>query len=190
MKKPFTFSSLVIVIFISGCASSKLPEKLTELKMQKIKSTKLPFSVAVEEYKFPVYSESLETNLSNTKIFKEVGQSSQFPTPDLVAKIKNRIYGTECFPILTLLTLGIIPTFVEENHGDSFSLSSPEDPGKKVLITYRYRSTSVLGWLGLFLNLHPDWYIFPEHTQRYFDSLAYEIVIKSESIKALTKKNK
>ena len=191
MKTIFTFCGLIIVIFFSGCASSKLPERLSVLKMQKLKSTNIPFSVSVERYKYPVYSESLETNLSNTKIFKIVEKDDQISNPELVAKIEDRIYGTACVPVWTLLTLGIIPTFVEENHGDSFSLSSPTNPNKKVNVTYRYRSTTVLGWLGLFLKFHPDWsFSSYEHSQRYLDSFAYEIAIKAESIKALTNKNK
>lgn len=191
MKIIFAVNCLfVIVAFaLSGCAASRLPERLPESSMQIIQSSELPFSVAVEKYKYPVYSEGLETNLSNTKIFKMVENANQISKPDLVAKVENRIYGTACvIPWLTFITLGIVPTIVKENHGNAFSLSSPDHPNDKVMITFRYRSTTVLGWAGLFLNLHPDWWLCPKSSKRYLDSLAYEIAIKSEKIKVLASK--
>jgi hypothetical protein len=187
---------LIIIAFtLFGCASSKLPQKLSESEMQKIQSTELPYNIAVEEYQYPVYSDKLKTHLNNAKMFKIVEYTiveytNQTPPPTLIAKVEDRIYGTACFPLLTFITLGIVPTIVEENHGDSFSLSSPGNPNDKVMITFRYRSTSILGWAGLFLNLHPDWWLSPESSNRYSDSLSYAIAIKAENIKALVGKRK
>ena len=156
--------------------------------MQIIQSSELPFSVGVEKYKYPVYSEDLETNLRNTKMFKSIESANQISKPALVAKVEDSIYGTACIPVFTFITLGIVPTIVKENHGNAFSLSSPDHPNNKVMITFRYRSTTVGGWVGLFLNLHPDWWLCPESSKRYLDSLAYEIAIKSEKIKVLASK--
>lgn len=156
--------------------------------MQIIQSTELPFNVAVEKYQYPAYSEELETNLSNTKMFKSVESVNQISKPDLVAKVEDRIYGTANIPVLTFITLGIVPTIIKENHGNSFSISSPDNPNEKVMITFRYRSTTVGGWAGLFMNLHPDWWMCPKSSKRYLDSLAYEIAVKSKNIKTLADK--
>jgi hypothetical protein len=190
MKTIFAVNCLIIIIAfaLSGCAASRLPERLPESSMQIIQSVEFPFSIAVEKYKYPVYSEELKTNLSNTKNFKMVENANQISKSDLVAKVEDRIYGTACIPWLTFITLGIVPTIAKENHGDSFSLSSPDNPNNKVMITFRYRSTTVLGWAGLFLNLHPDWWMCPKSSNRYLDSLSYEIAIKEKKIKALADK--
>ena len=173
-------------LILTGCVASRLPNKLAPLSLQEIHAAKLPFHVSIEEYEYPAYSESLEKNLDNTRLFKSVDELNETSTPDLIAKVEDRIYGTACVPWLTFLSVGIIPTFVEENHGDSFSLSSPKKPDDKVKIIYRYRGTTVLGWLGLFYNLHPDWWMFPESSQRYLDSLSYSIITKADGIKSLT----
>ena len=175
----------ITIVCLTGCASSSLPESLPYASIEKIHKNKIPFTVAVEKYKYPAYSKSLKENLINTKMFKNVEDENEIIAPDLLAKIEEQIYGTATIPFITFFTFGIIPTIVEESFGDSFSLQEKGNRTNKVVITYKYRSTTVLGWAALFLNILPWWGMEPEKSQRYLNQLSHEIANNAKKIEDL-----
>ena len=183
----------IILIFgvalTSGCASSRLPPRLSAVDQKRI--TPLNVTVSVEPYEYQVYSDSLKTDLHNTKLFKAVDYRHNLSTPpDLVVNVEERIHGTAAIPCLAALTLGIVPCIVQEEWGQVFSFSPPDDPSKRVRVEFRYESATVLGWAGLFLNLSPGWSSDPHSSQRYLNGLALAISTNAATIDALMRDDK
>ena len=173
------------MLMASGCGSSRLPTPLSAAEYDQIKPMNL--TIGIEPYPYPAYPDKLRSDLRNTKLFKAVDLSSKMKErPDLVANVEESIHGTASMrPCLTLITLGIIPTAVTEQHGEVFSLGSPDNPSRKVRVEFTYESTTMLGWLALFMNLSPNWSFNPQLTHRYIDGLALAISTNATVIKKL-----
>lgn len=153
----FVLAALLVGIAIGGgCSSSTLPPRPTDAQMALLKATHFRASVGVEEYKYPVYSEHLVRDLRSTGLFDAVDPLEKIAAPTFVARIERPIYGRATFPLWTILTLGIVPTTVEEEHGYVFSLFPTSNPNTSVPIDYRYRGPSTLGWISFFLNFSTD----------------------------------
>jgi hypothetical protein len=144
----------------------------------------------VEDYEAPVYSEELTKALGKTHLFVRVDHLTNFITPpDYVARVEERIYGSATIPVLTGVSLGIIPTTVSETHGYSFSISRPGIDSPRVPIRFAYAGPTTLGWWAVVLNLSPnrtmrDVYNHP----RFIEAFALEIVTKRDVIQSLKTK--
>lgn len=190
-----------------GCYASRLPPSLSAAEREQIHP--LGFTVAVdEEYyqstvtgnrehheehrtKCPAYPESLKNDLRGTMLFKDVDLSNKLPAnPDLVASVKEPVYGSTVIPLFTILTLGIIPTFTTERHGQVFAFARPADPAKTLRVEYTYESTSVLGWYAVYLRRSPDWSGDSRCSQRYLDRLALAISTNAAAIRNLVNRNR
>ena len=187
MKIPIAL--ILGMLMASGCASSRLPPPLSATDLEQIKP--LDLSVGIEPYQYPVYPDKLRNDLRNTKLFESVELKGKMKErPDVIAKVEKPIYGTASIrPCLSLITLGIIPTTVIEQHGEVFSFCSPDDPSRIVRVEFTYESATKLGWLALFLNLSPNWRINPESSHRYIDGLALAISTNAAAINELKAHN-
>ena len=171
----------------AGCVSSALAPALSESQFEQVREVQFPISVAINPYHFPAYSDGLLNSLRRTDLFDRVDHADNLPRPNLVAEVQEAFSGSAVIPLWTFLSLGIIPTVTEEEHGTVFSLHSPQDPDKKkVLVEFRYSGRTILGWIGGILILMPgrtggD----PREHPRYYQGLAYAIVLKSEQIQQL-----
>jgi hypothetical protein len=176
---------LLVMVMASGCASSRLPSPLSAADHGQIKPLNL--TVGIEPYPYPAYPDKLRSDLRKTKLFKAVDlRSNMKERPDLVAYVEEPICGTASMrPCLTWVTLGLIPTAVTEQHGEVFSFGFPDDPSGKVRVEFTYESTTLLGWLALFMNLSPNWSFNPPSTRRYLDGLARAISTNATAIKEL-----
>ena len=88
-----------------GCASSALPPRLSAAEKAKLKGAHLPFTVGVERYVAPAYSDALVKALRNAGVFARVDHLERFTSPPaLVARVERRIYGSTVIPVATLLT--------------------------------------------------------------------------------------
>ena len=181
----YTIILILGMLMVSSCASSRLPPPLSATEQGQIMP--LDLSVGIEPYQYPVYSDELRNDLRNTKLFEAVELKGKMKeSPDLVAYVEKPIYGTASIrPCLSLITLGIIPTTVTEQHGEVFSFSSPEDPSRIVRVEFTYESATRLGWLALFMNLSPNWSFNPQSSHRYRDGLALAISTNAAAIKKL-----
>lgn len=187
------FASLLLVLLAavtSGCvgwASSALPPRLTKAEQGRVRHAHLPLTVGVERYEAPAYSESLRDALERTKLFDRVDDLDRFSSPpSLVARVDRRIYGTATLPVASLLTFGILPTFVQETAGESFSLSPPDRPEQRVRIEYTYRGRTTLGWIALLDIFHPNRTVFPldpERSQRFRDGLRLSILDHEDALR-------
>jgi hypothetical protein len=180
---PLILLLVTIVTFGGGCASSTLPPALSATEKIRLKTAPMAFTVGVETYKFPAYSDALVKALRNTGVFVRVDHLERFSSPPaLVARVEREIYGSSAIPLWTLLTLGLVPTTTEENFGYSFSLSRPGLESRQIPVEYSYRGRTTLGWEGLFLRLSPNYSIDPENSQQFRGRLALAILDHEDAI--------
>lgn len=171
---------LLIVIsgLIGGCSSSVLAPKLTAAEKNIVESTNFDFRVGVELFEPKIYSDRLIESLRRINLFKEVNYIDKLSeTPELIVNINRAVYGSAAIPIFTAITLGFFPTWVEEEHGNSFTILWADDSNKSVTVNSVYKGYTVLGWISGLLNLFPDRTNGDSKTHpRYYERLAYDIV--------------
>ena len=140
---------------VGGCASTASPPALTTTQRGDLASAQCHHvSIGVERYAWSVYSERLTAALRATHLFGRVDALDAFATPPtFVARVERPIYGTAAVPWLTAVTLGLIPTTVEEEHGYSFALTPRFAPIQRIPVEFSYHGPSTLGWRALFVNL-------------------------------------
>jgi hypothetical protein len=180
-------AGIVVFGLAGGCASTTLPPKLTPEQRALLHKKPFGLTVGVEEYEFPVYSDGLLNALAKTHLFARVDHLKNFTAPpDIVARIEETIYGSATIPILTGLSLGIIPTTVNETHGYSFSFSPTGGGATRVPIRFAYSGPTTLGWWAVFLNILPNRTMRDvEDHPRFIDSLSWQIVVKRDAIESL-----
>ena len=180
-------ATAMIVVGTGGCSSSTIPAPLSDLERAQVNAAHFEAVVGVEQFRFPVYSHSLVLALKETGLFDRVDHLDSLRTePTLVARVERTIYGTATIPILTGLSLGFIPTTVEEEHGHSFSLRVPGETGHVVPIEFSYRGPTTLGWYAAILNLQKKRAGgSPKTHPQFYDALALEIVSHSDAIRGL-----
>lgn len=183
-------SLMVLESLLSGCVGagcSELPPQLSEIEAHIAEGPALGLSVGVERYRWPAYSDSLLKALRFSAVFCRVAPLDEFTQPpDLIARVQEEIYGTAVFPILTLISFGLIPHTSEEAHGESFSLTPPSGSNDGCDIRYVYRGETTLGWWALLKSIHPDFTRSdPERSERYRLRLRYELLRRREALLAI-----
>jgi len=144
----------------------------------------MEFTVGVETYTYPAYSDALVKALRDTGLFVRVDHLERFSRPPaLVARVERQIYGDSAIPIWTFLTLGLVPTTLEESFGYAFSLSRPGQEEHRIPVEYSYRGRTTLGWEGLFLRLTPNYSADPERSPRFRGRLALAILDHQDDIR-------
>lgn len=180
---------IVGFLVVTGCVSQTLPPRPSADLLAASASTHFPLTVGVEPYDLKVYSRDLITELRRTGLFERVDSVDAFATPpDIIARVENVVSGSAAFPLWTFLTLGIIPTTVNESWGNIFSLRSSAAPTEAVPVNFSYDGPTTLGWAALFLNLLPDRAGGNvKETDRYIEGLRAQIVAHASEIRALAK---
>ena len=162
-----------------GCGSSTLPPRLTAAESARWAAGRNGFTVGVERFRYPAYSDALLRDLRGTRLFADVRPAGDWPNPpDLVARVEAADNGgVATIPIWTGLTLGVVPTVVRESSNVDFSLrrSGTDAPPWRVVL--REPTTTTLGWLALPELLSPDvsWGD-PEGSDRFRGRLALAIL--------------
>jgi hypothetical protein len=87
---------------------------------------------------------------------------------------------------VTVLTLGLLPTVVDEKHGHVFSLRSGRKEGDALGIECTFTGRTTLGWLAAALNFLPN-HALRDSTldARMAEMLALQIATGKDSIAAL-----
>jgi len=174
------------LLTLAGCSSETLPPPLRQDQLKAIADTHFKATVGVRKYNAAVYSDYLIKYLRKTQLFDEVAPLEAFQTPPtFVARVDRGIYGTATIPIFTAISLGIIPTVVDEEHGLEFSLVPSSPPKTPIAIRFSYKGPSTLGWWAFYRALLPnetlgsaDWHA------RFVQSLAWHIVEHEREISA------
>lgn len=142
---------------------------------------------ASEQRPLPLNTSEQTLVSSNGFAFHEVQPSDKIQAPDLLARVERPITGNAMIPILSLITLGLIPTVTEEEHGYSFSLRSPKSSEQVVIVEYVHRGYTVLGWVAGLLNLFPQWTGDSVHNDLHFkERLKLMILTKAQEIKTVS----
>jgi len=180
-------SAVVVAGLLKGCASEQRPLPLNIGEETLLSSKGFGLSLGVEPSTPPVYAQSLLRALQQTGLFREVQPSDKNQAPDLLARVERSITGNAVIPILSLITLGVIPTVTEEEHGYSFSLRAPKSSERVVIVEYVHRGYTVLGWMAGPLNFFPQWTGDSVHNDpRFKERLKLAILLKAQEIKSVT----
>jgi len=140
-----------LTLSLLACAMSAVPPPISRSDAALLATVHFPATVGVERYEYPVYSERLIASLRSTGLFREVGRLEETDDPDLIASVRRPVYGTASLaPVLTIVTLGIVPTIVTEEWGESFTLRSAGGGGSAIPIELTYSGPTTLGWAALF----------------------------------------
>ncbi len=163
---------MVVVLLIQalmGCSTSRLPPLLAGADLKAIQNLKFNVSVGVERYKFPAYSEHLLSVLRDLNVFNVVEYSDKEIHFDLLVKVESELYGEPVIPLFTIISLGLIPTIVDESYGVIFSIKSGNSQIERNFIFAEYRDTAILGWIALPMRLLPQYSgnDSPEVSMRY-----------------------
>jgi hypothetical protein len=177
------------LLTLAGCSSETLPTALSDDQLKAIAETHFKATVGVRRYNAPVYSDYLIEYLRKTQLFDEVAPLEAFRgPPTFVAQVDRGIYGTATIPIFTMITFGIVPTIVDEEHGLEFSLVPSLPPKKPIAIKFSYKGPSTLGWWAFYRAFLPnetlgsaDW------RARFVSSLAWHVVQHKGEISAYAK---
>ena len=179
---------------LAGCAvgSSALPPALTKSQARRLRELPLPYSVGVARYQYPVYSEALTKALISSHVFRRVAPVESFTRPpDLIATVEERIHGTATIPVAFLLTAGVLPSSVEEDHGYVFSLAPSSQRNRKIRVDAHYSGTTTLGSAGLAFAALPNYSLYgPERTKRFREMLAYRTLVALRPLPVLAPANK
>src|SRR6185436_7572834 len=170
-------------------STTTLPPELSGAQQDLIRNTRFDATVGVEAYELPVYSDRLLGALRATGMFKRVDPRGAFKTPpDLIAKVERPVSGEAVLPLKTLLTLGLLPTIVDEKHGQVFSLRSGKGRGDALGIECTFTGRTTLGWLAAALNFLPN-HAMKDATldARMAEMLALQIAAGKDSIAALNR---
>jgi hypothetical protein len=182
------FAGLTLLT-LAACSSEALPPPLGPDQLHAIAAAHFRATVGVRKYTAPVYSDYLLEFLRKTNLFEEVAPLDEFKTPPtFVARVDRGIYGTATIPILTIISFGIIPTIVEEEHGLEFSLIPTSSPKTTIPVRFSYKGPSTLGWWAFYRGFLPNetWFA-ADRTVRFVQSLAWHIVEHQGEISAYAK---
>ena len=182
---------IALLSFASGCVSSSLPPRPTPEQRTAIQETRFDLTVGVEQFRNIAYPDSLIEALARTNLFVRVDRLENFATPpDLVARLTQYVPGAAVIPLMTGLSLGIIPTIVDEGHGYIFSLGLPDVESPEVPIRFEYSGPTTLGWLALFENLSRSRTVGDvTNHPRFTEALSWQIVAQREAIVSMLAAN-
>ena len=195
LSRPWRWTLLAasaLLLFAVGVAntpcgvSSTLPPKPSAAQLDILRTTHFSATLAVEPYQYPVYSESLASDLRKTGLFDAISIFQSAQHADLVAKVEQPVHGSSRIPILALATLGVVPSTEEEELGYVFSVRSTSSPSPPVLIDFRYRGSTTLGCVAHVMNLSSDRTDGnPIETTRFREALAVAVAVQRSSIAKL-----
>jgi hypothetical protein len=175
----------LLAVLLAEFSSITLPPGLEPGQKDVVRASHFPLTVAVSAYEDPAYSDRLLQSLRAIGLFDRVVAAGETANPDLIAEVERRIDETATAPLLTLLTLGIVPATEDEEWGEVFRLRRP-DGTESVLIDFSYSSPTTLGWVASFLNISPERTAGnPRDSLRFQNALAWKICEQSDQIHRL-----
>ena len=174
--------SIFIALFLSSCATSRLPIALTQNQVSSISGVKYKCTVAVEKNEFSIYSDRLLVELTKSELFDSVVPSVESDNPEFIARITEHVYGSPTIPVIAIVTLGMIPSTCTERQGFKFDLIRKSDNSSRSIDAV-YSGTTWLGWIALPMMILPAYSAGdPVDSSRYINFFKYSIISSANDI--------
>lgn len=154
--------------------------------------TEEKLTIGVKRFDQTSSSDSLIKTLRATRLFRQVDYLDRLSSPpDLIATIEQQGNSSTACPVPTILSFGIIPSHTTDTFGHIFSLQSPGNESRKIVIDQRYEATTTIGWIALLRALSPEeTLVHPERHVRYRANLRLVLQDRSPELEALSSSQK
>ena len=171
-KKALTLTAIAAFVIFGlsgGCAAHRRPPALTSAERELLREAPLPYSVTVALWDDQTstgqnpeaYASALAALVDASGTFKTsryehgaapVGQ-------ELVATSTGAHCDSAVIPLLSIVTLGIVPTIFQDEHCEGMLLRRAAGQQKEsgVQVEVHAQATSVLGWGAILVGALPGW---------------------------------
>jgi hypothetical protein len=158
-----------VVIFVygasGGCYAESLPRQLSAVEKEMLAQPPLPYRVAIVRANLPgrngeAYAKGLLDALQPSGAFASVKLAeNNSVSPDFVATSTGAYCNTAALPLLTIISLGIIPTTFTDVSCDEavFRSARSKAPSDSLLMRIRIEHRVMMGWLALPAGALPGW---------------------------------
>jgi hypothetical protein len=166
-------------LVLGGCGSMLPPPRLSPAQSTRVAAAGRLGSVAVDPAPGRSCDRAFLRMLERTDLFTRVVPLPDAGAPtEYVAAIEERCsYGRGGFiPIVSILTLGVVPTFQRFELGYAFSLRDTRS-GETIHVPCEIEGKIGVGWIPAAMAVLPGWtQEDPEQSPRFVKRLAYGII--------------
>jgi len=163
-------AALLVTWFGSGCYSIHTPPPLSSAETARLANHTFPrltvavlppkITVSKQKYGLLRSSDRLIVGLRRTGLFAEVDYEENLTNdPDLLVAADQHVFSDWRFEegiLVSLLTLGVIPSRGTADNGYGCVVRSV-DADVSGALHFRHTQTQVFGWIGMLLNILPQW---------------------------------
>lgn len=155
-----------VVPLVAACGAQRELYQPTDEERALLAQPAMPLSVAVVPWSAKegqgrsaeAYGKPMAELLAKSGAFKSVvWDPTGAAHADLIAVSMGDHCNTAVIPILTIVTVGIIPTIWNETQCDGVRFRSPADSVHRVQARTRLTSKAIMGWLAAPAGLLPGW---------------------------------
>lgn len=190
------------VIGVSGgCFAHKRPPAPNVSERVLLKTAPLPYSVTVawwdDATKTGQNPEAYGDALAKLVIASGTFRSSRYERTsapagqDLVATSTGVYCNTAMIPVLSILSLGLIPTVFQDEHCQGMLLrtAAGQPESEAVQIDVRYTGTVIMGWAAVVVGVLPGWsYGSIEGDSRFADRFRLAVLRRRADIERLVQR--
>jgi hypothetical protein len=189
-----TLAGLIIVVGLSGgCGAQRRPPALTPEERRLVASGPLPYAVSVIPWdsstRALTYTEPLADLLRTSGVFRSVRlEATPSPGADLIVTSTGAYCNTAIIPLLTLISLGLIPTIFDDEDcvGLVLRRAASSSASDSVEMTFRYKGRVVMGWAAVVIGALPGWtHGSASRDTRYRDHFRLELLRHHTEIRRL-----
>ena len=127
-----------ITLGTAGCGTMTLPPRLSTAERAQIEGVRFDAVVGVTTEHAGHIRKDVVAILQDTGLFRKVADLDELSEPpDLVVMVTELHGGKAIIPLLTIVTLGVLPTFFTDDVGYGLVIRSPTEKGR-VSIDYRF----------------------------------------------------
>ena len=183
---------------LSGCAAQRVVFRPNGEQRERLREPPLPYVVRVGHWtpeqaqgRNPhAYSANVARILRAGGALREVHYDTSSVVgrrPDLLALPTADHCNSAVIPILSILTLGVVPTIWTDHECTGVVFRHPDGtPADSVVVRIRHRGTAVLGWLAAPLALLPSWSLRGARDQKeYHQSFRLAIIARKDELARL-----
>ena len=177
---------LVLAGLLGACGTMKLPPRLTPAERATVETTRFDAVVGVVPYDIAHTRKDIRAVVRDTGLFSRVEMVEDLSEPpDLLVKVHRLHGGRSVIPLLTIVSLGILPTFFEDAIGYELIFLTP-DRDRAISVDYRFEGKNGIGILSAPLNLLPGWdHPTARPPERLGERFAVELAERADEIRAL-----